>query len=246
MTCHDVHPLLGVYVLGRADPSDRATVEQHLPTCARCREELAELEALPALLAKVTLAEAARPHDPRRQPAPVTPSPDLLSRLLTAAADTRARRRRRVSLLAAAAVIVTAGVGAPIALRTFTTERPPEVATAPALPGPQSSWSAADATSGTHATVRLTPQPAGTALDLTLSGVPAGTRCTLVVSPVDGAPTPAASWQADYAGEATVTGFTATPLSQITHLRIVTAQGRTLLTITPPRVGDESSEATTT
>jgi hypothetical protein len=241
MNCHDVHPLLGVYVLGKADPDDRATVERHLPTCAQCREELAELEGLPALLARVAPPEPAPSQRPRPQPVPVTPSPDLLTRLLTAAAATRARRRRRASLLVAAAMIVTAGVGAPIVIRSVTTERPPEFATAPAQSGLQSSWSAADAGSGTRATVRLTPQPAGTALDLTLSGVPAGTRCALVVTPIDGAPTPAGSWQADYAGQATVTGFTATPLGQISNLRIVTAQGRTLLTITPPRVDGEST-----
>ncbi|HEY9497036.1 MAG TPA: zf-HC2 domain-containing protein, partial [Intrasporangium sp.] len=92
MNCHDVHPLLGVYVLGKADPDDRATVERHLPTCAQCREELAELEGLPALLARVAPPEPAPSQRPRPQPVPVTPSPDLLTRLLTAAAATRARR----------------------------------------------------------------------------------------------------------------------------------------------------------
>ena len=47
---------LGVYLLGVIAPADRAMVNGHLASCPRCRDELAGLAALPALLRKVPLA----------------------------------------------------------------------------------------------------------------------------------------------------------------------------------------------
>jgi predicted anti-sigma-YlaC factor YlaD len=239
MTCHEVRQLLGVYVLGKADPDDRAVVEEHLTGCARCREELAELEGLPTLLALVPAVEAARTpvtrpgmpsgdatHDTSREP--VQTSPDQLRRLLAAAAETRSRRRWVTLAAAAGLLVLVAGVGG---LAVATRQQP-----AQAPPVAVATWVATDSGTGTHATVELAPRPSGTAIDLSLSGVPAGTRCSLVVTDVDGAATSAASWEADYAGTATVTGFTATPVGQIRHLAIVTSTGRTLATITPAAI----------
>jgi len=49
--CREIRHSLGVYVLGAIDPADRALVEEHLASCPECREELAGLAGLPALLA---------------------------------------------------------------------------------------------------------------------------------------------------------------------------------------------------
>jgi anti-sigma factor RsiW len=49
---------LGVYVLGAIGAADRSAVESHLAGCADCRNELAELAALPGLLGRVTADEA--------------------------------------------------------------------------------------------------------------------------------------------------------------------------------------------
>jgi Putative zinc-finger len=235
MTCHEVRPLLGVYVLGKADPHDRAVVEQHVTGCARCREELAELEGLPTLLALVPPAEASRrpgmpsgaaTHETSREPVQTTP--DQLRRLLAAAAETRSRRRRVTLSAAAGLLVLVAGLGG-LAVAT----RQPA---APTPPVAVATWVATDSSTGTNARVELAPRPSGTAIDLTLSGVPAGTRCSLVVTDVDGAATNAASWEADYAGTATVSGFTATPVGRISRLAIVTSTGRTLATITPAAI----------
>ncbi|WP_460363856.1 zf-HC2 domain-containing protein, partial [Actinocorallia lasiicapitis] len=64
--CHDARLHLGVYVLGAIDPADRTPLERHLAGCPACRDELAGLAALPALLGRVTepqLTEAAPPGD---------------------------------------------------------------------------------------------------------------------------------------------------------------------------------------
>src|ERR1700691_4346620 len=58
MDCPEARISLGVYVLGAIDPAERALVEGHLATCQNCRDELAGLAALPALLARVSTEEA--------------------------------------------------------------------------------------------------------------------------------------------------------------------------------------------
>lgn len=58
MDCSEARLSLGVYVLGAIDPDERAQVDIHLAGCPACRDELAELEGLPALLALVSTEEA--------------------------------------------------------------------------------------------------------------------------------------------------------------------------------------------
>ena len=58
MDCPEARISLGVYVLGAIDPAERALVDAHLATCRDCRDELAGLADLPALLARVSTEEA--------------------------------------------------------------------------------------------------------------------------------------------------------------------------------------------
>ena len=58
--CADAKMSLGVYVLGAIDPAERALVDAHLATCRDCRDELAGLAGLPALLARVNPDEVSR------------------------------------------------------------------------------------------------------------------------------------------------------------------------------------------
>lgn len=55
-----VHELAPFYVLDALDPSERAAFEEHLPTCAECRREIAELEPGVEALAR-SVAEPAPP-----------------------------------------------------------------------------------------------------------------------------------------------------------------------------------------
>jgi predicted anti-sigma-YlaC factor YlaD len=57
MDCGEARISLGVYVLGSIDPAERSLVDAHLSTCQDCRDELAGLAGLPALLARVSLDE---------------------------------------------------------------------------------------------------------------------------------------------------------------------------------------------
>src|SRR5690349_7106205 len=59
-SCREIRQALGVYVLGAIDPAERAVVDRHLAGCPDCREELAGLAGLPAMLRKVPISEAER------------------------------------------------------------------------------------------------------------------------------------------------------------------------------------------
>jgi anti-sigma factor RsiW len=110
--CTGIRHMLGVYLLGAIEPAGRAAVDGHLARCRECREELAELAGLPALLGKVTAAEAGGlSPDEAEWNALFGPQPgtDLL-RLLA-----RAGRARRGRGMAVAAVMVLAAAGGAVA-----------------------------------------------------------------------------------------------------------------------------------
>lgn len=112
MTDHPEITDVGPYVLGALDPAERAAVEVHLRGCARCRQELAELSGMPAVLDLVPPDVAAAFADGDR--ADVGPPASVLRRLVEAARaeEQRARRRRRWTAgLAAAAVVAVLAVG---------------------------------------------------------------------------------------------------------------------------------------
>ena len=56
----DVHIMLGAFVLGALTSKDRRAFEAHLPWCARCRAELADLAGVIALLDLLDPAVATR------------------------------------------------------------------------------------------------------------------------------------------------------------------------------------------
>jgi len=55
--CREMRQLLGVYVVGAIDPAERAMVDEHLGQCAACRDEIAGLAGLPAMLSRVPAAD---------------------------------------------------------------------------------------------------------------------------------------------------------------------------------------------
>src|SRR5215472_2824183 len=109
--CREIKQALGVYVLGAIDPAERAQVDEHLATCADCREELASLAGLPALLRKVPIVEAERLAAAEQDPELTgVPSPEMLTSLVARTTNVRRIRRWR-GLAAAAAVALVAVAG---------------------------------------------------------------------------------------------------------------------------------------
>ena len=109
-SCRSFRELLGVYVVGAIEPAERAAVDAHLSQCFECREELADLAPLTALLHRVPVAEAERiAQADALHSSPDEPSPDLLTSLLKQVGARRRSRLRRAMFTAAAAVAITVG-----------------------------------------------------------------------------------------------------------------------------------------
>jgi Putative zinc-finger len=196
---------LGVYVLGAIDPAERAEVDAHLAGCPECREELAGLAGLPALLGRVPLDEAARItgiHNERLSPGDLgttdqsgTGDPaDVVE--LGPLLDRMAQRRRmnRWRGLAAAAAVVLIAAGAAIGAVKMSGNG--SGTAAPPAAGSQH-WQTVQATDAvTHAKVEVkyAGMPWGTSLETEVYGIPAGTTCQFWVMGSDGHRWEAGSW----------------------------------------------------
>ena len=102
------HPLehLATYVDGTLAPSERAAVDEHLRSCARCRGELSAARATREVL--------------RSLPVPAAPdlaasffTPERVAQLTTPRVTTRSPWARVVPALAAAAVVAIVAIAAP-------------------------------------------------------------------------------------------------------------------------------------
>lgn len=190
--CRDMRQLLGVYVLGAIDPAERAEVDEHLSQCQACRDELAALAGLPAMLSRVPAADVERMGESVTSlPAPQEPSAELLNSLLRKVAGRRRTRMWRGVAAVAAAAVIAAG-GTAVAL---------EVTGSAA--GHGRVWSSA---SGTNAADHVSAvvdyirtAGGGTDMRVEASGIPAGTSCRFWVISRNGR---------TYAGAWTVTATT--------------------------------------
>lgn len=202
MDCAETRLSLGVYVLGAIDPAERALVDAHLASCRDCRDELASLAGLPALLARVSAAEAFAlaadepPHGGASGaglPRNAEPPRELLATVLDL---TAARQRRRrwwsASLTVAAALIIAVGVFGGLRLGASPTN--------PGLSaGNGGKWETVTGQSaGMTATVHYRSVGWGTQLDAKVSGIPIGTNCQLWVVDAAGHRDLAGSWLTDY------------------------------------------------
>jgi anti-sigma factor RsiW len=228
--CRDIRHALGVYVLGAIDPAERATVDAHLATCPECREELAGLAGLPALLRRIPVGEAQQlaDDDLDELPAAEVPSDQMLRSLLDR--TTRARQARRWRGLAAAAAVVLAA-GAAGAAGWGALQPSGGAAGSTALPAHFTSVSATNPATRVGATVRYAAKGWGTVLDTRVKNVPAGARCQLEVTDSSGHTSVVGGWTATY-DEASVwyPGSSSVALASVRSFEI-TSQGKTLVTV---------------
>jgi hypothetical protein len=187
--CHNMRQSLGVYVVGALDPAERMLVDLHLAGCRDCREELAGLAGLPALLGRVpardaerVILESAELRDLEEPPA------ELLARLLKEVAARRATGRWRGILAAAAAVVfaIASGVAGAHFLIPGSHGQP--------RPAAAEVRSASNPVTHVAATISYRPVSWGTAIDVKVSGIPVGTSCTLWAVKADGTKFPAGGW----------------------------------------------------
>jgi len=223
------------YVLGSLDPEERRQYEAHLSTCARCREAVAELTGMPALLAlldpdQVAALDEASPELPQ-------PPPELLDSLL-AKVSWRDRRRRRLSwtmaaaaAAAAAAVVVAVLVG--IHPRSSAPSAAPPATSAPALTMTRVAPNSIDAT------VSLISQGSGTRIEMTCTYPQESKdsdkhdndvdKLAMVVVGRDGSHAQLATWMAPPGVTVRPVGNTSMPVDQIAAVQIVSDEGDVLL-----------------
>jgi len=240
--CTEARPSLGVYVLGAIDPAERTLVDAHLATCLQCRDELAGLAALPALLARVNPDEISRicPDDtvrssdtvrPNLAAAEEEPPPDeLIGTVLDLAEARRRRGRWRVAAAAAAVVAIAGGLfGGLSSMSTGKTIVVP-------ISSGKSPWETVQTTSkitGASASIAYSHELWGDAFSVLVDHIPVGTTCQLWVVHPDGTRTEVAAWTtAGDEGKVWYGGSMAASAKAISSFQI-TAGRQVLLTAAP-------------
>jgi len=182
--CREIRQLLGVYVVGAIDPAERALVDDHLGQCPLCRDELAGLAGLPAMLSRIPAADVERMDIAVTElPAPQEPSAEMLASLLRkVSVKRRSRMWRSVAAVAAAAVIAAGGAAAATQL------------TRPPVRTPIADVARAVSPDGVAALVDYSPTAWGTAMRVQVSGVRIGTTCQFWVVGKDGRAAYAGTW----------------------------------------------------
>jgi hypothetical protein len=188
--CPEARPSLGVYVLGAIDAAERGLVDAHLATCQECRDELAGLAGLPALLARLDPDEVSRisADDPVRTVSDEPPA-ELIGTVLDLAKARRRRERWRYLSAAAAVVVLAAGAFAGVRAATSKTH----VVQIPS--GSEHGWELAQGSDqAAGATVWYSNELWGSAFEVLVQRIPIGTTCQLWVVHPDGTRTQVAAW----------------------------------------------------
>ena len=216
----DTYALLdAAYLLGALDAGERRAYEAHLATCRRCRASLAEISAIPPLLAGLDESVLAAPPEASATPVPGT----LLPPMLQAAGRGRVRRRLTTGLGLLAAACASALI----------------VIVAPWGSGSKPAPRAMNALGVTpvSATVALRPTSWGTEIDLTCwyqpgAAAPPSDRYELVAHGAGGAAYDLGSWRLAPGRRVIFTSGTALTEGQIKNLQITQPNGPAILALT--------------
>jgi anti-sigma factor RsiW len=214
------------YVLGSLSASDRREFEGHMAGCPACREAVADLGGVPALLSRLDHEEvAAMDQSGRAQAATPELSPELLPSLL-ATVRFRRRRTRVTTWVASAAAAAVLGIGVFVGVQGYSST-PAQQVTA------SSQQMAQVGTTMLASTVSLNPEHWGTSINL---------RCVclaplnahhdtlaMVVVGRDGSQTRLATWVAVPGHTATPAGSISMPANQIAAVQVVSADSGEVL-----------------
>jgi anti-sigma factor RsiW len=216
------------YVLGSLSAADRREFELHMATCQECRQAVAELSGVPALLSQLDREMVAAIDEPSVGSRAATPeiSPELLPSLL-ATVRWRRRRTRVTTWVASAAAAAVLGIGVLVGVQGHSSTAPQQVS-ASAQPMSQVG------TNLLTSTVAVTGQHWGTFINLQcVCLAPLNAHhdtLAMVVVGRDGSQTRLATWTADPGHTATPAGSISTPVDQIAAVQVVSADsGQVLL-----------------
>ena len=228
--CTEAKHSLGVYVLGAIDPVERGLVDAHLETCQECRDELAGLAGLPALLARLDPDEVSRisADDPVYAFADERPPAELIGTVLDMAKARRRRERWRYVSAAAAVVLLAGGLFGGLRSAASHTQK----VFVPT--GSENAWESAAGTNhatGVSATVLYSGERWGHAFEVLVDHIPQGTTCQLMVVHPDGTRTQVAAWTtAGDEGNVWYAGSMASTAGAISQFQI-TANHQVLLAV---------------
>jgi hypothetical protein len=234
MNCAQARISLGVYVLGALEPAERAAVDAHLATCEGCREELADLESLPAVLASLSTEDAVAVDDgwPHERAALIdTPTaPGAAERPGDLSAVQGRRNIFRTTLLSVAAALVIALGAVSVGIYAGQPDAGPYAG--PAL-GP---WQIAQGSNAAdmHAIVRYRPMGWGTQVAVQMTGIPLNTPCAIEAYQRNGIATGGGSWITDKnEGKVWYTASAAVSKNTVTKF-VITVAGHAAIVITVP------------
>ena len=230
--CDEIRLALGVYVLGAIDPAERAVVDDHLSQCDDCREELAGLAGLPALLGRVPLDDAERlALDDTELRDLEEPSAELLDSLLGRISARRRTRRWRglVAAAAAAVIAVGAGIGGGMLIMHGQGARPS--AEHPVKQQPTEFVMGSNPETHVTAAVSYTQRSSGTTMKVLVTGIPNGTRCEFWLRTSSGARIQVASWTVNGDNATSWYGASSPVAAATVQSFEITAGSKTLVTI---------------
>ena len=216
------------YVLGSLSAAERREFEAHMAGCAACREAVADVSGVPALLSQLDRAEVAAMNAPGAAASP-TPevSPQLLPSLL-ATVRWRRRRARVATGVASAAAAAVLGIGVFAGIEGYFPTPAHQVTAVSAQPMTQVG------TTLLASTVQVSSEHWGTSINLKcVCLAPLNAHhdtLAMVVVGRDGSRTRLATWVAEPGHTATPAGSISTPADQIAAVQVVTADtGQVLL-----------------
>ena len=212
MSCEQLRPAIGAYVLGGLDPDEVAAVRRHLETCPNCAAEHDALAPLPGLLSLAGGAEKVTAE-------PLSPA--FEERLLDAYARDRftsprrrlAWRRPRPRWLAVGAAGVVAAAAAVVAV-ALVGEEPP-------APRYEVSFQNVSGPTTASARANIESDEEGTEVHLSVRGLPAREAVYEVLCDAEEWTATAGTFRTDAEGRAYVVLTTALRQGEYNAIRIV-------------------------
>jgi len=202
------------YVLGALPTDERREYEQHLSTCANCREAVTELAVLPGILSRISPEEALAIHSPLGMDETQAPS-ETLSLMAHRFRKSQRRRRGVMALAVAAAVAAAVFGGLAVGARNDVGPATAQMTFQPMDPGTDSTTLTAG--------LQIEEKSWGTRLDWNCdygADAPDNSRYELVVTQTDNTTLTVATWDAAGSRAADLSASTAIPSLKITSVEI--------------------------
>ncbi|MFZ0832427.1 MAG: zf-HC2 domain-containing protein [Mycobacterium sp.] len=223
------------YVLGSLSPAERRDFEAHMGTCKPCRQAVAEISGMPALLSHLDKHDvAAIDEQGDAGTAPDAP-PELLASLLEKV--TRRRRRSKMTtwaVAAAAAAVLVVGAFVAVRANPVPTQPPPQAGSSALVMTPV-------APTTLSATITLRSHQWGTQIDMSCTYGPEPENSAgdhdqddadelgMVVVGRDGSRHRLATWIALTGVTASPGGSTSMPVDQIAAVQVISVDDGNVL-----------------